>query len=253
MWMRLDRMNSGLGPGGFNRNDAYELALPLPPMPEQERITRHLSRYDLVESARMAHIQDASKNLYVTLSAISARRPLGDFCALSGERIDPADTPEVDFNYVGLEHISEGTGEIAWAGAVKGATIKSTKSMFHKGDVLYGKLRPYLNKVWIAEFDGVCTTEMLVLKPRISETATLIKYTLLHPDFVEQAKARTGGISLPRVKPADVLRIAVADIEPEVARLSKLAESVEKTKNSYRNKLNRLRTAKHTYLENWLG
>jgi len=224
----------------------------LPPLPEQQRIACHLSRYDLVESARMARIQDAAKNLFASLLAIAARRPLGDFCAPSGERIDPADTPKVHFNYVGLEHIAEGTGEIAWTGAVKGATIKSTKSVFHKGDVLYGKLRPYLNKVWIAEFDGVCTTEMLVLKPRIPETATLIKYILLHHDFVEQAKAKTGGISLPRIKPADVLRISVADIEPEVALLSKLAESVEKAKINQCNKLNRLRTAKRTYLESWL-
>jgi type I restriction enzyme M protein len=227
--------------------------IPLPPLPEQQRIACHLSRYDLVESRRMARIQEAAKSLYATLSAIAVRRPVGDFCALSGERIDPADTPEKDFNYIGLEHIAEGTGEIAWSGAVKGATIKSTKSVFHKGDVLYGKLRPYLNKVWIAEFDGVCTTEMLVLKPRIPETATLLKYMLLHPDFVEQAKTKTGGISLPRIKPADVLRIAVADIEPEAARLSKLSESVENTKLNDRNKLDRLRTAKRTYLENWLG
>ncbi len=201
----------------------------------------------------MARIQDAAKNLFASLSAISSRRPIGDFCALSGERIDPADTPGMDFNYVGLEHIAEGTGEIAWTGAVKGVTIKSTKSIFHKGDVLYGKLRPYLNKVWIAEFDGVCTTELLVLKPRIPETATLLKYMLLHPDFVEQAKAKTGGISLPRIKPADVLRITVADIAPEAARLSKLAESVESVKLNGRNKLDRLRTAKHTYLGNWLS
>lgn len=237
----------------MNIERVSELNIPLPPLLQQQRIARHLSRYDLVESGRMARIQNAAKNLYATLSAIAVRRPLGDFCALSGERIDPADTPEVDFNYVGLEHIAEGTGEISWTGAVKGATIKSTKSVFHKGDMLYGKLRPYLNKVWIAEFDGVCTTEMLVLKPRIPETTTLLKYMLLHPDFVEQAKAKTGGISLPRIKPADVLRIVVADIEPEVARLSKLAESVEKAKINHRNKLNRLRTTKRTYLENWLG
>lgn len=250
-WLRLDRMNSGLGPGGFNRNDAYELALPLPPMPEQERIARHLSRYDLVELARIARIQGAAKNLFATLSAIAARRPVGDFCSLSSARIDPADTPRDDFNYVGLEHIIEGTGEIAWAGSAKGATIKSTKSVFRKGDVLYGKLRPYLNKVWIAEFDGVCTTEMLVLKPRIP--ATLLKYLLLHPDFVEQAKAKTGGISLPRIKPADALRIAVPDVDSKVIRLSKLAETVETDKQHHLQKLDNLRAAKRTYLENWMG
>lgn len=225
--------------------------IPLPPLLEQQRIARHLSRYDFVKSARISHIQDAAKNLFATLSSIAARRPVGDFCSLSSARIDPANMPEDDFNYVGLEHIVEGTGAIAWSGPAKGVTIKSTKNVFRKGDVLYGKLRPYLNKVWIAEFDGVCTTEMLVLKPRIS--AMLLKYLLLHPDFVEQAKAKTGGISLPRIKPADALRIAVPDVEPKAVRLSKLAESVEIDKQRHRQKLDSLRAAKHVYLENWLS
>ena len=225
--------------------------IPLPPLLEQQRIANHLSRYDLVESARVAHIQDAAKNLFATFSVIVEHRPVGDFCSLSSAHINPSNTPDDNFNYVGLEHIAEGTGEITWSGPAKGATIKSTKSVFCKGDVLYGKLRAYLNKVWIAEFDGVCTTEMLVLKPRIS--ATLLKYLLLHPDFVEQAKAKTGGISLPRIKPADVLQITVPDIESKAVRLTKLTESVEMDKLRQRLKLDRLRAAKRAYLENWLS
>lgn len=225
--------------------------IPVPSLPEQRRIARHLVRYDSVENGRMECIQEATRPLFSALSAISAHRTLGDFCMLSGERVDPGNTPDADFNYIGLEHVIEGAGEIAWPGPSKGATIKSTKNVFRKGDVLYGKLRPYLNKVWIAEFDGVCTTEMLVLKPRIP--ATLLKYLLLHPDFVDQAKARTGGISLPRIKPADMLRIAVPDVEPEAARLSKLAESVDKYKQHHRQKLDSLRTAKRAYLESWLS
>lgn len=252
-WTQARRLVGGAAQPQFNGNVLAQIVLPVPLLPEQERITHHLSRYDLVEVARTAHIQDAAKNLFANLSAILARRPVGDFCSLSNERVDPGDARDADFNYVGLEHIAEGTGEIAWTGAVKGATIKSTKSVFHKGDVLYGKLRPYLNKAWIAEFDGVCTTEMLVLKPRIPETATLLKYMLLHPDFVEQAKAKTGGISLPRIKPADALRITVADIEPEAARLSKLAESVENAKLNHKLKLKRMQAAKRAYLENWLS
>lgn len=223
----------------------------VPPIPEQQKITRHLDRYATVESNRTSRIQKSVQLLFSTLSAITARCHVGDLCSLSGERIDPANTPEGDFNYVGLEHIVEGTGEIAWTGPAKGATIKSTKSVFSKGDVLYGKLRPYLNKVWIAEFDGVCTTEMLVLKPRIS--ATLLKYLLLHPDFVEQAKAKTGGISLPRIKPAEALRIVVPDVEPKAVQLSKLAESVEIDKQHHRQKLDSLRAAKRAYIENWLS
>ncbi|MGZ4954693.1 MAG: restriction endonuclease subunit S [Methylobacter sp.] len=226
------------------------IPIPLPPLPEQQRIARRLSRYDLVESRRATRIQDDVKKFFTTLSAINLRRPVGDFCKLSNERIDPASMPEHDFNYVGLEHIVEGVGEIAWTGPVKGARIKSTKNVFRKGDVLYGKLRPYLNKVWIAEFDGVCTTEMLVLKPLISPI--LLKYLLLHPDFVEQAKAKMSGVSLPRIKPADAFRITVPSVDSEASQLTKLVESVEQDKQRHQKKLDSLRIAKLAYLESWL-
>lgn len=226
------------------------ISIPLPPLLQQQRIARRVDRYIAVETARTERIQTIAQSIFSKLSAISVHGVLGDFCTLSGERVDPGDTPGADFNYVGLEHIVEGTGESTWAASSKGATIKSTKNVFRKGDVLYGKLRPYLNKVWIAEFDGVCTTEMLVLKPRIP--SVLLKYLLLHPAFVEQAKAKMGGISLPRIKPAEVMLISVPDVDSHVARLAKLASDIEIEKCRQQEKLDRLQTEKQTYFEKWL-
>ncbi len=248
--LQLAELNNGLGPGGFNRNDAYDLRLQLPPIREQNRILRHLARYEQIEAARTRRIDATAQRLLSNLTAISGRRPLKDFCALTSDRVDPGYTAEADFNYVGLEHITEGTGESSWSGPCKGASIKSTKNVFRKGDVLYGKLRPYLNKVWIAEFDGVCTTEMLVLKPRIP--ATLLKYLLLHPEFVEQAKAKMGGISLPRIKPSDVMQIPVPDVDSRLANLGQLASEIETSNQQQKAKINRLLAAKRAYLNKWL-
>jgi type I restriction enzyme M protein len=227
------------------------IAIPLPPPLQQQQITQRVDRYIEIETARIARIHNIAQPLLRGLLAISARRPLGDFCALSGDRVDPGDAPGTDFNYIGLEHITEGTGECTWTGPCKGATIKSTKNVFRKGDVLYGKLRPYLNKVWIAEFDGVCTTEMLVLKPRIP--ATLLKYLLLSPAFVEQAKAKMGGVSLPRIKPGEVMLIPVPDVCSQVTKLSKMATDIEVEKQRQQLKLARLRIAKQAYLDKWLS
>lgn len=226
------------------------ISIPLPPISHQQRITRRVDRYIDIEAARTERVLTIAQQLSTKLLAIPARRSLGDFCTLSSERVDPSDAPGTDFNYVGLEHITEGTGESTWPGSSKGATIKSTKNVFRKGDLLYGKLRPYLNKVWIAEFDGVCTTEMLVLKPRIP--ATLLKYLLLHPAFVEQAKVKTGGVSLPRIKPGDVMLIPVPDVNSQVTKLSKMASEIETGKQRQRAKLERLLIAKRAYLEKWL-
>lgn len=229
----------------------FDWLIPVPPLPEQHRIARHLVRCDSVEVGRTECVKQAAKPLFSKLLAISSRRPLGDFCTLSVERVDPGYAPSADFNYLGLEHITEGTGESTWTGPCKGATIKSTKNVFRKGDVLYGKLRPYLNKVWIAEFDGVCSTEMLVLKPRIP--AMLLKYLLLAPTFVEEAKAKMGGVSLPRIKPGEVMLIPVPDVGSQVTKLSKMASGIEAEKQRQQVRLERLQIAKQAYLDKWLS
>ena len=64
-----------------------------------------------------------------------------------------------DTKYVGLENIEKDTGVIR---AVNADGIKSTKNVFEAGDILYGKLRPYLNKHGVVEFSGVCSTDILV-------------------------------------------------------------------------------------------
>ena len=61
--------------------------------------------------------------------------------------------------YVGLEHIGQGTNKLEDRG--NNSEFTSTKNVFRKGDVLYGKLRPLLNKVWLATEPGYCSTDIL--------------------------------------------------------------------------------------------
>ena len=77
--------------------------------------------------------------------------------------------------------------------------IKSTKSIFYKGDLLYGKLRPYLNKVWLADRDGICSTDILVLSKNPFISNEFLHYRLLSRDFVLFSNQQVSGIELPRV------------------------------------------------------
>jgi type I restriction enzyme S subunit len=85
---------------------------------------------------------------------------LSDIIEPSKEKMQPP------FNetekYIGLEHIGSNTGRIVGMG--KGTDVKSTKNRFYKGDVLYGKLRPYLNKTVIIDFNGICSTDLIVFR-----------------------------------------------------------------------------------------
>ena len=82
-------------------------------------------------------------------------------CDRRNESFEPSQTDEI-LDYIGLEHVISDKFRINGCG--KSSDTKSTKSKFYSGDLLYGKLRPYLNKIWKAQFDGVCSTDIIVLE-----------------------------------------------------------------------------------------
>jgi len=122
-------------------------------------------------------------------------KKLGEIISPSKEKIEP--TEDSTLPYIGLEHIESNTSKII--GQAVASDAKSTKTVFHSGDVLYGKLRPYLNKVAIPDFDGVCSTDILVFNQnQIIDSRYLMRY-LTTGDVVEYANRKSKGISLPRV------------------------------------------------------
>jgi type I restriction enzyme S subunit len=116
-----------------------------------------------------------------------------------------------DLPYVGLEHIESGTRRLLGHGYAREA--KSTKALFRRGDVLYGKLRPYLRKVWRAEFDGVCSTDILVYPPAESIDGGFLTYVLSSEAIADHAVQASAGINLPRVN-AVALGEAVLALPP---------------------------------------
>jgi len=106
--------------------------------------------------------------------------------------------------YVGLENIESGTGRLlvnsiqrAKQPDVEVNAGESLCNTFCEGDVLFGKLRPYLAKAWVAEFDGRCSTELLPFIPT-SIDARFLLYVLLSGQFVDLVNASTFGSKMPR-------------------------------------------------------
>jgi len=80
---------------------------------------------------------------------------------------------------------------------------RSTKSSFCKGDVLYGKLRPYLNKVVVADQNGVCTTEIVPIVPAQGLDSGFLRLLLKRPGFLEYVNQLTYGVKMPRLGTRD--------------------------------------------------
>jgi restriction endonuclease S subunit len=127
--------------------------------------------------------------------------------------------------YIGLENIEAHTGKLVGETTVDASTIKSLKSRFQSGDILYGKLRPNLNKVYVANSDGICSTDIFVLRPKSDVDGRLLAAVLRSTQLNEQVLKGLGGAQLPRVSyeymkaltiplPAlDIQREIVAEIE----------------------------------------
>jgi len=104
--------------------------------------------------------------------------------------VDPA-TP-----YVGLEHMPRRKFFLdAWEFA---DSVKSLKSRFVKGDILFGKLRPYFHKVVKVAINGVCTSELLVLRAREKQFEGLVGSIVFSDLFVESTSKQWGGAQMPR-------------------------------------------------------
>lgn len=108
--------------------------------------------------------------------------------------VDKLESSERDVPYVGLENIQSWTGTLVPGQA---EATEGPANRFVKGDVLFGKLRPYLAKILHAQFDGACSGEALVLRPR-HVLAAYLKHLLLSPAFIFAVDASTYGAKMPR-------------------------------------------------------
>lgn len=130
---------------------------------------------------------------------------IADIVELRKEKADPRDIEST--KYVGLEHLESGGG---LSGYGDSSGLKSSKSVFKKGDVLYGKLRPYLNKHTVAPFDGISSTDILVFQSPKECTSKLFNYYLGSRAFINQAHAESKGVNLPRVSAKNILKFPLA-------------------------------------------
>ena len=113
----------------------------------------------------------------------------------SKEKVNPLEIEEVP--YISLEHIEKDTGKLLGHG--RSSDVRSSKTKFSRGDLLYGKLRPYLNKAYISDFEGVCSTDLLVFPKNELLANAFFLYRFLCRDFVNYASHNVSGVNLPRV------------------------------------------------------
>ena len=117
---------------------------------------------------------------------------LDGICAISSSKYNPIIGESC--KCIELEHLAgNNEGLIGWTNS---SEQKSIKNVFERGDVLFGKLRPYLRKTWLAEFSGVCTSEIWVMKGKSVLTEYL--YYLIQTSKFNSIASVSSGSKMPR-------------------------------------------------------
>lgn len=120
---------------------------------------------------------------------------IGDIIPKPRVKVKPNKDSKLPF--IGMDHIEAESFHLIGQDEFK--NMKSAGSPFSPDDVLYGRLRPYLNKVHCAKFEGVASAEFIVLPSSDTHDSNFIKYLLHHIRFVQYANEKSSG-DRPRIK-----------------------------------------------------
>ena len=205
----------GTNINNLSKGHVLDYQFPLPPLPEQRAIANILQTIQQAKFTRQREIELERERkaalmdhlfTHGTKSEPRKQTEIGEIpesweviqlkevASLRRENVNPENNQNL--NFVGLEHIDSGDSSLKrWGDA---SEMKSAKNRFYSDDVLYGKLRSYLDKAVIVEMEGICSTDILVVTTN-TKTVPRFLVNLLHcPAFINHAVSTSTGISHPR-------------------------------------------------------
>jgi len=228
---------------GMNLAGVLRIQAAFPPLPEQRAIATALSDVDALLGGLdrlIAKKRDLKQAAMQQLLTGQARLPgfhgeweaveFGDIASIRNAKVPPSSTP-AGTQCVELESIGQGTGRLLMSAQ---ATGLSSKYSFRQGDILFGRLRAYLRKYWLATFDGVCSTEIWPLVARDERLSGSFLHLLVQTnDFVNAAGVSYGThmprsdwsvlkkfpVHIPPVPEQTAIAAVLSDMDSELAAL----------------------------------
>jgi type I restriction enzyme S subunit len=152
-------------------------------------------------------------------------KPLDALVELVRTRVSSGEK-DPEKRYIGLQHIAQGTPRLT--GSEPSTESKSTNSVFRPGDILFGKLRPYLQKCVQVDFEGYCSTDILVLRPRTDVDPTYAAKVLQQGRVFRQAVRTSIGTRMPRTSWSDLKAFEIyLPPESEQRRIADVLDTVD--------------------------
>lgn len=201
-------------------NDFPDFPILLPDITEQRRIAGMLGALDDKIESNCAQQRIGEQLLRAVIEGILGQFSEADFisfdayCTQSKESVRPENIGNGD-KYIALEHMPRGSVFLNSWETAKLAGIASNKTRFRHGDLLFGKLRPYFKKVGVAPVSGVCSTDILVIRPRLPEFLPFIAVIASSDALIDSISASATGTRMPRASWKEIATWPVPQIPDE--------------------------------------
>lgn len=204
------------------------VVFPLPPLAEQQRIV------DRIESL-FAKLDEAKEKAQAVVDGFELRKSailhkafsgelteqwrnmngrsnsdwriiqFGEVAVIKSNLVEPANYQ--DFPHIAPDNIEKKTGILLEYHTIAEDGVKSGKHLFHAGQILYSKIRPYLSKVVIVDFDGLCSADMYPIDAK--EDTRYLWYYMLSDEFLEQASNAGSRSVLPKINQKELSKVMV--------------------------------------------
>ena len=265
MHANLNQYARKTGQPSISQSSICAVKIPLPPLEEQKQIA---SLFQVIETA-IEQVEGQEKNLKKLqkslVEGLMSPKPLfGNLlnnknCTSTtfGDIADcdkkyPEHANEIS-RFVGLEYLEAENFQLQGWGEIANGTTFSKR--FVTGDVLFGKRRAYLKKVAIADFDGICSGDILVIRAKAKKMLQgLLPYYISSDAFIQHAVSTSAGSLSPRTKWKDLSELAVSIPDLKIQeKILEVLQQLDTTVNLLKKQKITLKNLKQKLLNEILG
>lgn len=239
----LNRYMKGDNSPSIRKDDIENYAYPIPSLPEQQRIVDRIEGLFAKLDEAKQKAQDALDSFETRKAAILHKAFTGELTAqwrkehgvgmeswkksrfdevatIKSNLVNPLDFP--DLPHIAPDNIEKKTGVLLEYHTVSEDGVTSGKHRFYPGQILYSKIRPYLSKVVVVDFDGLCSADMYPIKAE--GNAKCLWYYMLSEEFLEQASSAGSRSVLPKINQKELSALTVVlptlkDEQEEIVRI----------------------------------
>lgn len=226
---------------GFNKDDLTIFKIPVPKsLDDQEKLVNIFERTENLINLRKKSISLCNSYLrYSFIKLVNEHngelKSLEELVEIQSGLINPNEPPYADMYHVGIVNVESNTGKLINLKKAKDESLISGKYFFDSDHILYSKIRPYLNKVALPDFEGICSADMYPIKPKHEKiNKYFLKNILTSDSFLAFAEKNSDRTNIPKINRKALLSYQLYLPQKSVQdKFAKVVEQIEKLKSYY--------------------